>query len=226
MTTLINLSVYVSLFPCRPKVDKQYSRDMFVFLFFLLVFTAFVFTIKSTKDKLLNRDQTEEWKGWMQVLHWHYWYHVTDTDNVPFLYTPQIPENLYFSFASRGYRKEIFAQNRLMKSHSIWINFFWQEIIFSHKTSKERKEKQGYKSYDLSCVARCFKELVGGGRGFGVEFIFGMPNLLHCSSKNWEKLEENRSLYVLDYVQPKVFIEYHPCKNCEYIMHFTEYRAI
>ena len=40
---------------------------MFVFLFFTLLFVAFVFTIRKTKDKLLNRDQTEEWKGWMQV---------------------------------------------------------------------------------------------------------------------------------------------------------------
>ena len=51
----------------RPKVDKQYSRDVYIFLFFLLVFVAFVFTISKTKDQLLVRDQTEEWKGWMQV---------------------------------------------------------------------------------------------------------------------------------------------------------------
>ncbi|XP_046851246.1 protein REDUCED WALL ACETYLATION 4-like isoform X2 [Xenia sp. Carnegie-2017] len=49
------------------KTDKQYSRDMFTFLFCLLVFVALVFTIKPTEDKILNRDQTEEWKGWMQV---------------------------------------------------------------------------------------------------------------------------------------------------------------
>ena len=51
-----------------PKTDKQYSRDNFIFIFFVLVFVAFVFTIKKTSDKILNRDQTEEWKGWMQVL--------------------------------------------------------------------------------------------------------------------------------------------------------------
>ena len=51
-----------------PKTDKQYSRDIFIFIFFILVFVAFIFTIKKTSDKILNRDQTEEWKGWMQVM--------------------------------------------------------------------------------------------------------------------------------------------------------------
>lgn len=50
-----------------PKTDKQYSRDMFIFIFFLLVFVALVLTIKQTPDAILNRNQTEEWKGWMQV---------------------------------------------------------------------------------------------------------------------------------------------------------------
>ncbi|XP_057303517.1 uncharacterized protein LOC130640925 isoform X1 [Hydractinia symbiolongicarpus] len=59
-----------------PKVAKQYSRDMFVFLFFLLVFVAVVFSIRKAKDKLLHRDQTEEWKGWMQVQ--FVWYHYFD----------------------------------------------------------------------------------------------------------------------------------------------------
>lgn len=49
------------------KQNKQYSRDIYIFIFFLLVFVAVVFTIKPTSDKILNRDQTEEWKGWMQV---------------------------------------------------------------------------------------------------------------------------------------------------------------
>lgn len=64
--TEMNLSK-VLFFPYRPKTDKQYSRDMFVFLSALLVFVAVVFTVKKTPEKLLNRDQTEEWKGWMQV---------------------------------------------------------------------------------------------------------------------------------------------------------------
>lgn len=51
----------------RPKTQKQYSRDVFVSVFALLVIVAFVYTIRKTPEKLVNRDQTEEWKGWMQV---------------------------------------------------------------------------------------------------------------------------------------------------------------
>ena len=51
----------------RPKTKKQYSRDMYIFLFALLVIVALVYTVRKTPEKLVNRDQTEEWKGWMQV---------------------------------------------------------------------------------------------------------------------------------------------------------------
>ena len=40
---------------------------MFVFLSALLVIVAVVYTVRKTPEKLINRDQTEEWKGWMQV---------------------------------------------------------------------------------------------------------------------------------------------------------------
>ena len=52
---------------CRPKVDKQYSRDTFLFQFALLLVISVIFTITKNSDRLINRDQTEEWKGWMQV---------------------------------------------------------------------------------------------------------------------------------------------------------------
>ncbi|KAK3749972.1 hypothetical protein QZH41_008462 [Actinostola sp. cb2023] len=63
-----------------PKTDKQYSRDMYTFLFALLVLVALVFTVRKTPQKLLNRDQTEEWKGWMQVQ--FVWYHYFDAQEV------------------------------------------------------------------------------------------------------------------------------------------------
>ncbi|ELT87905.1 hypothetical protein CAPTEDRAFT_145222, partial [Capitella teleta] len=65
-----------------PKDERIYTRDTFLFLVFLLFLAAIVGSVSDTSDKILNRyspicfayrDQTEEWKGWMQVL--FVWYH-------------------------------------------------------------------------------------------------------------------------------------------------------
>ena len=53
--------------------ERTYSRDLFWFLVLLLVAVAAGLTRKETPDKILNREQTEEWKGWMQVM--FVWYH-------------------------------------------------------------------------------------------------------------------------------------------------------
>lgn len=55
---------------------QSYNRDLFLFLYFLLIIVSAItsFTIHNDKSALngksimyLNRHQTEEWKGWMQV---------------------------------------------------------------------------------------------------------------------------------------------------------------
>jgi hypothetical protein len=62
--------------------EKHYNRDLYWFIFVCLV-AASLATIRKSKHTghvmLLQRDQTEEWKGWMQVqfLFYHY-FHATE----------------------------------------------------------------------------------------------------------------------------------------------------
>ena len=48
--------------------EKDYSRDVFLFMFLILTCVAYGSSRQQFKmPLLLNRPQTEEWKGWMQV---------------------------------------------------------------------------------------------------------------------------------------------------------------
>ena len=54
--------------------SKSYSRDLFIFVL-ILFFGYALYTIKPIKDlSLLGREQTEEWKGWMQFIFLLYHY--------------------------------------------------------------------------------------------------------------------------------------------------------
>ncbi|GKU94237.1 hypothetical protein SLEP1_g7763 [Rubroshorea leprosula] len=62
---------------------KKYDRDLFLFLYALLIMVAAMASLKKHNDKsafsgktmqYLSRHQTEEWKGWMQVLFLMYHY--------------------------------------------------------------------------------------------------------------------------------------------------------
>lgn len=59
------------------KVDRIYSRDLFIALCAFILGSSLLSLKKSPAsggDKALNRDQTEEWKGWMQVIFLLYHY--------------------------------------------------------------------------------------------------------------------------------------------------------
>ena len=65
-----------------PATERTYSRDLFWFLVLLLVAVAAGLTRKETPDKILNREQTEEWKGWMQVMFvWYHYFKAAETYN-------------------------------------------------------------------------------------------------------------------------------------------------
>ncbi|XP_062096822.1 protein REDUCED WALL ACETYLATION 3 [Humulus lupulus] len=62
---------------------KNYNRDLFLFLYLLLIIVSAMTSLKKHADRsafsgksilYLNRHQTEEWKGWMQVLFLMYHY--------------------------------------------------------------------------------------------------------------------------------------------------------
>ncbi|KAM6552182.1 hypothetical protein CsatB_001990 [Cannabis sativa] len=62
---------------------KNYNRDLFIFLYLLLIIVSAMTSLKKHVDRsafsgksilYLNRHQTEEWKGWMQVLFLMYHY--------------------------------------------------------------------------------------------------------------------------------------------------------
>ncbi|XP_047094591.1 protein REDUCED WALL ACETYLATION 3-like [Lolium rigidum] len=62
---------------------KNYNRDLFLFLYILLIIASALTSLKKHQEKsafsgksilYLNRHQTEEWKGWMQVLFLMYHY--------------------------------------------------------------------------------------------------------------------------------------------------------
>lgn len=55
---------------------KEYIRDVFLFIFLVLTIVASSYSIKQGRaPTLINRQQTEEWKGWMQVLFLLYHYY-------------------------------------------------------------------------------------------------------------------------------------------------------
>jgi N-acetylneuraminate 9-O-acetyltransferase len=88
---------------------KQYSRDLFMFI--LIIFFAYGFyTIRPIQDlSILSRDQTEEWKGWMQFIFllYHYFHAEEVYNSVRVMITCYVWMtgfgNLQFFYVKRDY---------------------------------------------------------------------------------------------------------------------------
>ncbi|XP_071479179.1 uncharacterized protein [Diadema antillarum] len=70
-----------------PAAERAYVRDQFLFLVLIMFLVAMTFTVRTCPDKILNRDQTEEWKGWMQVMFvWYHYFKAAETYNLVRVY--------------------------------------------------------------------------------------------------------------------------------------------
>ena len=69
-------------YPLFPHAAKDHDMDLFWFLTFGLFFCAALGLQKTKTTDLLNREQTEEWKGWMQFMFLLYHYlHASEVYN-------------------------------------------------------------------------------------------------------------------------------------------------
>ena len=71
---ILGLTYICEFHPFFEHSGKEYSRDLFAFVL-ILFFAYALYTVKPTHDlALLGREQTEEWKGWMQFIFLLYHY--------------------------------------------------------------------------------------------------------------------------------------------------------
>ncbi|KAF9157201.1 hypothetical protein DFQ26_009033, partial [Actinomortierella ambigua] len=69
------------------KANKMYSTSTFSFLMLATIFGGYITLKTSDKDQpFLNRDQTDEWKGWMQIV--ILIYHYVGASKVSAIYNP------------------------------------------------------------------------------------------------------------------------------------------
>jgi len=62
-------------YPLYPRGEKVWSSDMYWSLCLLLLVASLMTMRKGKSTDILNRDQTEEWKGWMQFMFLLYHYY-------------------------------------------------------------------------------------------------------------------------------------------------------
>jgi hypothetical protein len=130
--------------PLLERAKKKYDPDTFWFLWLVLMLVAFGTIQKAHKKAtlpapagssagavteyfhmpLLQRDQTEEWKGWMQMMFlWYHYFHAVDLYNAIRLYIAAYVWMTGFGNFSYYYVKKDFSAMRF--AQMMWrLNFF------------------------------------------------------------------------------------------------------
>eukprot|EP00756_Hemistasia_phaeocysticola_P005096 Hpha_TRINITY_DN13169_c0_g1::TRINITY_DN13169_c0_g1_i1::g.113705::m.113705 len=114
---------------------KSYSRDLFWFVYGILVVYSFVHSLEKNKQAiLLNREQTEEWKGWMQILFLMYHYfEASEQYNAIRLYIAAYVWMTGFGNFSFYYVRKDFSAGRFFQM--MWrLNFlvYWVCLILAN----------------------------------------------------------------------------------------------
>lgn len=168
-----------------PRSKKHYNKDFFWFIWALLCIAA-LFTLKKAKNpnaekpgaaatapddkenkavaaapdfhvKLLQRDQTEEWKGWMQVMFlWYHYFEAKDLYNAIRLYIAAYVWMTGFGNFSYYYVKQDFSLERFLQMQ--WrLNFL--VIIVCMTLSNE------YMLYYICMLHTMFTVMIYAGLG-------------------------------------------------------------
>jgi hypothetical protein len=115
-----------------PHSGKEYSRDLFTFV--LIIFFGYAYyTIKPVHDlTLLSREQTEEWKGWMQFIFllYHYFHAEEVYNSVRVMITCYVWMTGFGNF-SFFYIKQDFGWLRVVQM--LWrLNFSVILLMWTH----------------------------------------------------------------------------------------------
>lgn len=118
-----------------PHSGKEYSRDLFMFVCLLFFLVAY-YTMTPVKDlTLLSRDQTEEWKGWMQFIFllYHYFHAEEVYNSVRVMITCYVWMTGFGNF-SFFYIKQDFGWLRYVQM--LWrLNFSVILLMFAHNNT-------------------------------------------------------------------------------------------
>lgn len=115
--------------------SKSYSRDLFLFV--LIIFFAYaIYTIRPVTDlTLLGREQTEEWKGWMQFIFllYHYFHAEEVYNSVRVMISCYVWMTGFGNF-SFFYIKQDFSWLRILQM--LWrLNFSVLLLMWTHNNT-------------------------------------------------------------------------------------------